>query len=77
MGCQLGCPISVSVPGQVGWGLEQVGLVKGLVKGVALIVQSVPAEGVRNIVGTDGCFECDEQLRPPVGKVASVSENIC
>lgn len=51
---------------------------KGLVKGVALIVQSVvPAEGVRNIVGTDGYFECDEQLRPPVGKVASVSENIC
>lgn len=47
-------------------------------KGVALIVQSVvPAEGVRNILGTNGWFQCDEQLRPPAGKVASVSENIC
>lgn len=36
----------------------------------------VPAEGVKNILGTDGWFECDEQLRPPTGKVASVSESL-
>lgn len=37
----------------------------------------VPAEGVRNILGTDGWFEWDEQHRPPAGKVASVSESVC
>lgn len=47
-------------------------------KGVALIVQSVvPAEGVRNILGADGWFECDGWLTSPAGKVASVSENVC
>lgn len=37
----------------------------------------MPAEGVRNILGTDGWFEWDEQRRPPAGKVASVSESVC